>query len=37
VTTADFIETAERVSGEELSAFFQAWLFGTTRPPLPGA
>jgi aminopeptidase N len=36
VTTADFIATAERVSGEELSAFFQAWLFGTTRPPLPG-
>jgi aminopeptidase N len=36
VTTADFIETAERVSGEELSPFFQAWLFGTTRPPLPG-
>ena len=37
VTTADFIATAERVSGDELSAFFDAWLFGTTRPPLPGA
>ena len=37
VTTAGFIETAERVSGDELSAFFQAWLYGTTRPPLPGA
>ena len=37
VTTAGFIETAERVSGQELSAFFQAWLYGTTRPPLPGA
>jgi aminopeptidase N len=37
VTTADFIATAERVSGDELSAFFQAWLYGTTRPPLPGA
>ncbi len=36
VTTADLIETAERVSGEELSAFFDAWLYGTTRPPLPG-
>ena len=36
VTTADFIATAERVSGEELSAFFDAWLYGTTRPPLPG-
>jgi aminopeptidase N len=37
VTTADFIETAERVSGDELSEFFQAWLYGTTRPPLPGS
>jgi aminopeptidase N len=37
VTTADFIETAERVSGDELSDFFRAWLYGTTRPPLPGA
>jgi aminopeptidase N len=36
VTTADLIETAERVSGQELSAFFDAWLYGTTRPPLPG-
>lgn len=36
VTTADLVETAERVSGEELSAFFDAWLYGTTRPPLPG-
>src|SRR3712207_8207125 len=34
VTTAEFIDTAERVSGEELGPFFQAWLFGTTRPPL---
>jgi aminopeptidase N len=37
VTTPDFIETAERVSGEQLDDFFQAWLFGTTRPPLPGS
>ncbi len=36
VTTAALIETAERVSGEELSAFVDAWLDGTTRPPLPG-
>jgi aminopeptidase N len=36
VTTADFIETAERVSGEQLGPFFEAWLYGTTRPPLPG-
>jgi aminopeptidase N len=37
VTTQDFIATAERVSGEELDAFFQAWLFAPARPPLPGA
>jgi hypothetical protein len=37
VTTAGFIETAERVSGDELSPFCDAWLFGTTRLPLPGA
>jgi aminopeptidase N len=36
-TTADFIETAERVSGEQLDAFFESWLFSRTRPPLPGA
>jgi aminopeptidase N len=36
-TTADFIETAERVSGEQLDAFFEAWLFSRTRPPLPGS
>ena len=35
VTTPDFIETAERVSGEQLDAFFDPWLFGTIRPPLP--
>jgi aminopeptidase N len=32
VTTADFIALAERVSGEELDQFFQAWLFEEGRP-----
>jgi len=32
-TTAQFIELAERMSGQELSAFFQAWLYEPTRPP----
>jgi aminopeptidase N len=36
VTTQDFIATAERVSGEQLDAFFEAWLFTPARPPLPG-
>jgi aminopeptidase N len=34
-TTADFIALAERVSGQELSAFFDAWLFQPVRPALP--
>jgi aminopeptidase N len=32
VTTQDFIALAERVSGEELDQFFQAWLFEEGRP-----
>jgi aminopeptidase N len=36
VTTADFIESAERVSGQQLDAFFEAWLFSRSKPPLPG-
>jgi aminopeptidase N len=32
VTTGDFIALAERVSGEELDQFFQAWLFEEGRP-----
>ena len=35
-STADFVATAERVSGQELSAFFDAWLYAPVRPPLPG-
>jgi aminopeptidase N len=32
VTTADFIALAERVSGQQLDQFFQAWLFEEGRP-----
>jgi aminopeptidase N len=34
-TTAEFIATAERVSGKDLDRFFQTWLYGTTKPPHP--
>ena len=33
-TIEDFIATAERVSGRDLGAFFDAWLFSTSVPPL---
>ena len=33
-TTADFIALAEEVSGQELSTFFEEWLYETTTPPL---
>jgi aminopeptidase N len=36
VTTADFIEVAERVSGLQLDQFFQVWLFEEGRPE-PGS
>ena len=32
-TTAQFTELAEQVSGQELSAFFQSWLYTPSRPP----
>lgn len=32
VTTADFIETAEEVSGMQLDAFFDVWLFQPGKP-----
>lgn len=34
VTTPDFIETAERVAGQDLGEFFDAWLFDQTMPEL---
>ncbi|MFL6110057.1 MAG: M1 family aminopeptidase [Catenulispora sp.] len=34
-TTEDLINAAEQVSGKNLGAFFQAWLYSTTKPPRP--
>lgn len=36
-TTADFIAVANEVSGQDLTAFFDAWLYQQELPPLPGA
>lgn len=33
--TDDFIAAAEAVSGEDLSAFFGAWLYESALPPIP--
>lgn len=35
-STADFIALASRVSGQDVSAFLQDWLYGTTTPQMPG-
>ena len=35
VTTAMFVEHAERVSGEDLGELFEAWLYTVELPPLP--
>ncbi len=35
VSTADFIAVAERLSGRELDALFDAWLYGERIPDLP--
>jgi aminopeptidase N len=34
-TTDDLIKLAEQLSGKDLQAFFQAWLYGTGKPPKP--
>jgi aminopeptidase N len=34
VTTAQFIRLSERVSGQDLDAFFKAWLYVPEEPPL---
>lgn len=36
-TTSDFVAVAERVSGEDLSEFFQAWLFDPGKPEATSA
>jgi len=35
-SSADFIALASRVSGQDLTAFLNAWLYDTTTPPMPG-
>ena len=35
VRTADFIAVAEEVSGKELSAFFDSWLYSENLAPIP--
>lgn len=35
VTTAMFVEHAERVTGEDLGELFEAWLSAVELPPLP--
>jgi aminopeptidase N len=34
--TADFIALAEKLSGKDMTAFFNAWLYDAKVPPLPG-
>lgn len=36
VTTEQFVALAEKVSGQELSPLFDAWLFSPTKPAAPG-
>ncbi|MFI5687441.1 M1 family metallopeptidase [Streptomyces sp. NPDC051636] len=35
-TTADFTDLASHIAGRDLTAFFQAWLYGEKTPPMPG-
>ncbi|WP_367320415.1 M1 family metallopeptidase [Streptomyces sp. HUAS ZL42] len=35
-STADFVDLASRISGRNLDAFFQGWLYGEKTPPMPG-
>jgi aminopeptidase N len=35
VTTADFIDVASEVSGQDLHDFLGDWLYGTKTPPMP--
>ncbi|MFD7750485.1 M1 family metallopeptidase [Streptomyces sp. NPDC059698] len=34
--TADFTRLASRLSGRDLTAFFEGWLYGKKTPPMPG-
>ncbi|MDQ0793534.1 M1 family metallopeptidase [Streptomyces sp. B1I3] len=35
-TTAQFTALASRISGRDLTAFFDGWLYGRKTPPMPG-
>ncbi|MER5715306.1 M1 family metallopeptidase [Streptomyces sp. NPDC002132] len=35
-STADFRSLAERISGRDLGAFFEDWLYAEKTPPMPG-
>ncbi|MBC9728494.1 M1 family metallopeptidase [Streptomyces sp. TRM68367] len=35
-TTEDFVRLASDISGRDLTGFFQAWLYGSKTPPMPG-
>jgi len=35
-STQDFIALASKVSGQNLTAFLNAWVYGTKTPPMPG-
>jgi aminopeptidase N len=35
-TTADFVALATEISGRDLGAFFDSWLYGEKTPPMPG-
>jgi len=35
-STADFIALASEVSGQDLTAFLNDWIYGTTTPAMPG-
>jgi aminopeptidase N len=35
-STQDYIDTANEVSGRDLTQYFRAWIYGKTTPPMPG-
>jgi hypothetical protein len=37
VTTQQFVDLAERISGQDLGALFETWLFTPGKPDVAGA
>ncbi|MGC4943906.1 M1 family metallopeptidase [Kribbella sp. DT2] len=35
-STADYVAVANQVSGRDLTAYFDSWLYSPTTPPMPG-